>query len=89
MAKFKVEEAEETVEALQQEIKELEEELQEQAAVVRDRWEEALVEFEEVPVTPRRQDIQVDLFGLAWAPHWQITYQDRGGATRTDLVPAY
>lgn len=89
MAKFKVEEAEETVEALQQEIKELEEELQEQVAAVRDRWEEALVEFEEVPVTPRRKDIQVDLFGLAWAPHWQITYQDRGGATRTDLVPAH
>jgi len=89
MAKFKVEEAEEAIEALQQEIKELEEELQEQAAAVRDRWEEALVEFEEVPVTPRRQDIQVDLLGLAWAPHWQITYQDRGGATRTDLVPAY
>jgi len=58
-------------------------------AAVRDRWEEALVEFEEVPVTPRRKDIQVDMFGLAWAPHWQITYQDRGGATRTDLVAAY
>ncbi len=89
MAKLQVEEAQDTIEALQQEIKELEGELREEVAVVRDRWEEALSEFEEFPVTPRRQDVQIDLFGLAWTPQWQITYQDRGGVTRTDLVPAY
>jgi TolA-binding protein len=89
LAKMKIEEAEDSVEALQQEIKELEEELQEEVAAVRDRWEEALVEFEEVPVKPRRRDVQVSLFRLAWAPHWQITYQDRGSVMRTELVPAY
>jgi hypothetical protein len=60
-----------------------------EGAKIRDRWEEALIEFEEVPVTPRRKDIQVDLFGLAWSPHWQSTHQDRSGATRTDRVLAY
>jgi hypothetical protein len=89
LAKIKLDEAEANVEALQQDVKELEEELQEQVAAVRDRWEEALVEFEEVPIKPRRTDVQINLFGLAWAPHWQITYQDRGGVTRTELVPAY
>jgi hypothetical protein len=89
LAKIKLEEAEANVEALQQDVKELEEELQEQVAAVRDRWEEALVEFEEVPIKPRRTDVQINLFGLAWAPHWQITYQDRGGGARTELVPAY
>jgi hypothetical protein len=89
LAKIKLEEAEANVEALQQDVKELEEELQEQVAVVRDRWEEALVEFEEVPIKPRRTDVQITLFGLAWAPHWQITHQDRGGVARTELVPAY
>jgi hypothetical protein len=89
LAKIKLEEAEANVEALQQDVKELEGELQEQVAAVRDRWEEALVEFEEVPIKPRRTDVQINLFGLAWAPHWQITYQDRGGSARTELVPAY
>jgi len=89
LAKIKLDEAEANVEALQQDVKELEEELQEQAAAVRDRWEEALVEFEEVAIKPRRTDVQINLFGLAWAPHWQIMYQDRGGGARTELVPAY
>ena len=89
LAKMKVTEAGDTVEALQQEMKQLEEELQAQASTVRSRWEEALQKAEQVPVAPRRTDIEVDLFGLAWAPHWQVTYQDRGGTTRTTLVPAY
>jgi hypothetical protein len=89
MAKIQLDEAEESVETLQERIKELEEELQEEVSAIRERWEQALNEFEEFPVTPRRQDIQIDLFALAWTPHWQITYQDRGGTTRTDLVPAY
>ena len=89
MAKVKLEEAEDALEALQQEVKELQEELQEQVTAVRERWEEALLELEEVPVTPRRTDVQVDLFALAWTPHWQITYQDRGGSTRTQLMVAY
>ena len=89
LTKMQVEEAEETLEALQHETKELEQELQEQVTAIKERWEETLSEFEEVPVTPRRTDIQVDLFALAWAPHWQITYQDPDGATRTELVPAF
>ncbi|MBU0703871.1 MAG: DUF87 domain-containing protein [Chloroflexi bacterium] len=89
MAKIKLEEAEDTIEALQQEVKELQEELQEQVTAVRERWEKALLELEEVAVTPRRTDVQVDLVALAWTPHWRITYQDRGGSKRTELVPAY
>jgi len=89
LAKIKLEEAEADVEDLQQDIDKLEEELQGEVVEVRDRWEEALVKFEEVAVKPRRTDVQIDLVGLAWAPHWQITYQSRGGATRTELVPAY
>jgi hypothetical protein len=89
LAAMGVEEAEAGVEALQQEIKELEGELQEQVAAIRERWEDALSEFEEVAVTPRRTDIQVDVFALAWAPHWQIGYEGRDGAMRSELVPAY
>ncbi len=63
--------------------------MQEEVAAVRERWEEALSDFEEVPLTPRKKDIQIDLFALAWAPHWQITYGDRGGGSRTEIVPAY
>ncbi len=89
IAAMDVEEAEENVEALQQEIVELENELKEEAAAITARWDEALEEFEKVPVRPSRRDIQVDLFALAWAPHWHIVYQDHTDTTQTELVPAY
>lgn len=88
-AKLKLEEGEETIKEVQQDIEELEEELQEEVAAIRDHQEEALEEFEEVQVRPRRTDVQVDLFALAWAPHWPIAYQDRGGTIGTDVVPAH
>ena len=88
-AKIKLEEAEAKVEDLQEDVKELEVELREQAEAVRDRWEDALVDFEETAIKPRRTDVQISLFGLAWAPHWQIAYREQGGVTRTELVPAY
>jgi DNA repair exonuclease SbcCD ATPase subunit len=88
-AKLRVEEAEDDVKALQEDIEELEEELQEEVAAIQERWEEALETFEEAKVTPRRADIQIDLVALAWVPHWQLTYEARGGIVRTDLVEAY
>jgi TolA-binding protein len=88
-AKLRVEEAEDDVKALQEDIEELEEELQEEVAAIQERWEEALETFEEAKVTPRRADIQIDLVALAWVPHWQLTYEARGGTVRTDLVEAY
>jgi hypothetical protein len=83
------EEAEEQVETLEREILELKEELQEQVDAITARWDEALATFEEFAVTPRRQDVEVDVFALAWTPHWRLTYQDRGGMTRMEVVPAY
>jgi chromosome segregation ATPase len=88
-AKLRLEETEEDIAELEEDVEELEAELQEEVAAIRARWEEALAELEEYEVRPRRQDVQISLFGLAWAPHWQITYQDRGGATRTELVEAF
>jgi len=88
-AKLKVEETEDDVRALQEDIDELEEELQDEVAAIQERWEDALEDFEETKVTPRRTDIQIDLVALAWVPHWRITYEGRGGVERTDLVEAY
>jgi hypothetical protein len=88
-AKLRLEQAEEDVEALQEDIEELEEELQEEVGAIQDRWSEALETFEEVKVTPRRADIQIDLVALTWVPHWRLTYEGRGGILRTDLVAAY
>ncbi len=81
-------EAEESVQVLQQEIKQLETELKEQAAAITARWDSVLTDIEQVPIKPRRSDIQVNVAALAWTPHWQVTYKDAKG-TQTEMVPAY
>jgi len=88
-AKLKLEEAEDDVKELEEDIEALEAELQEEVALVRDRWEEALTELETYDVRPRRKDVQINFFGLAWTPHWQITYRNRSGTTLTELVEAF
>ncbi len=52
------------------------------------RWEAALETFEEMPITPRRTDVEVNLFAPAWVPSWLITYR-AGAITQTTTVPAY
>jgi uncharacterized small protein (DUF1192 family) len=88
LAGMDVKEAEETIEALQEEIEELELELKEETAAITAEWDEALQELEEVPVKPKKSDVLVDMVALAWAPHWSIAHEDRKG-THTEFVPAY
>ncbi|MFW6115571.1 MAG: ATP-binding protein [Chloroflexota bacterium] len=88
-ANLRVKETEADIEKLKKDIAALEEELQEEVSTVRTRWEDALTELEEYEVRPRRQDVRISVFGLAWAPHWHITYRDPRGTTRTELVEAF
>jgi hypothetical protein len=79
----------ETVQALQREVQELEQELQDQVSDITARWDDAVSQFESIPVRPSRSDVRVDMFALAWAPHWQIKYQAKDDSERDEIVPAY
>ncbi len=54
-------------------------------AAIAEKWRQAGEEYGEVQLTPRRADVRVVRFGLAWAPFWQLPAG--GGASR--LVPAF
>lgn len=84
-----VEQQREDMKALQKEIQQLEEELRSQVADIGTRWEKAVDNMESTPVRPSRRDVEVDLFALAWVPHWQVTYRGRDGSMHSELVPAY
>ncbi len=88
-AKADVDAAEEQVAVLQEDIKELLAELKEDTDAITTRWEEAQRDLDTLPIQPRRNDIEVTLFALAWTPHWQITYRERSGIAQTALLPAY
>jgi TolA-binding protein len=79
----------ETVQALQREVQELEQELQDQVSGITARWDDAVSRFESIPVRPSRSDVRVDMFALAWAPHWQIKYKAKDDSERDEIVPAY
>jgi hypothetical protein len=88
MKEMEVEELGESVEMLEEDIAQLEEELELEVQEIQARWEKALEELEEVPIRPRRTDVQVELFALAWTPYWGITYRKGNNPIRTKLIPA-
>jgi hypothetical protein len=48
------------------------------------QWTKVAEEYTETTFAPRRQDVQITQFGLAWLPFWEI---DHGG--QIEHVPAY
>ncbi len=88
-AKGDIAETKAELEDVREDIEDLTREMREKAEEITREWDEALEEIEEVKVTPRRADIDVEIVALAWAPHWELTYEDERGRERTDAVPAY
>jgi hypothetical protein len=54
-------------------------------AEIADRWKKRGEEYAETTLSPRRQDVRVTQFGLAWVPFWQV----EGAGGRVELMPAY
>jgi hypothetical protein len=50
-----------------------------------DRWKQAGDDCSEQQLTPRKVDVEVTHFGLAWAPYWRVP----NPAGWTDELPAY
>lgn len=88
-ASMSMKQTQEEIQVLQQDMQELEKELQDQTSEITQRWEDSVTKFESIPVRPNRSDIRVDLFALAWAPHWQVKYKRQDGSLRDDMVPVY
>jgi hypothetical protein len=86
--KMEVADAEGSLADLEGQIAALEEEGRAELEAARTHWEEALEKLEEVAIKPRRSDVRVELFALAWAPHWGVAFRS-GGESRTRLVPAF
>jgi hypothetical protein len=88
-AKADVDESIEALAALEKEIEALQDEMKDALDEATRRWAEMLDDVREIKVTPRRMDVGVEVFGLAWAPMWALWRGEaRGGAGRR-MIPAY
>ena len=81
-------EAEDNLEALERDRVELEAEFQTEIAGIRETWDVGALDLEEVAVTPRRTDIDVQSFGLIWLPIRRVSYEQEGRPAEVD-IPAY
>lgn len=75
-AKADVEESIQAIADFQSQLEELEDELAEELDELDDQWIEAASEIDELVKTPKKKDIYIDLFGVAWFPHWEV---EQGG----------
>jgi hypothetical protein len=63
----------------------LEEEWQAAAAKVAEKWQQKAEDIREIRLEPRKADIRVTRFGLAWAPFWHVGDRD----SPAHVLPAY
>jgi hypothetical protein len=74
---------------LQAQMEQLKGEMEEDTNQVTQQWTAATEAVQQVKAAPRKTDIDVQLVALAWAPTWEVTYDDARGRSRTESVPAY
>ncbi len=71
-AKEDVRESEETITQLKKEITMLERQRDETASEIKDRWGRVVNESTEVTIKPKKTDVYVNIFGVAWMPYYVI-----------------
>jgi hypothetical protein len=83
-AQSDVEDTKQTISALQSEMQDISNEIQDVVEEIDTRWDQAVQEITQIPLTPARSDIYVSLFAIAWLPHHRV---DVGG--REVEIPAF
>jgi hypothetical protein len=88
-AKADVEESEEVLDELEQDAEQIHLEHEEALRELAQRTADLSRHIEQVHIGPKKSNIDVIVFGLAWVPTWQVTYGDASRAERTVMLPAY
>jgi hypothetical protein len=88
-AKADIEESEAEIAHLKEETEELQRSFEEEATAIGDKWTATLEQVEPFAIRPRRQDVNVQIVALAWAPYWEIGYTTASGRLTHDRVPAW
>jgi hypothetical protein len=75
-AKAEVEESEEAIAQYKKDLSALMRERDDLIAVLNDRWGSVVNEISEVSIKPKKTDIYVNLFGVAWKPYYIVEAGD-------------
>jgi chromosome segregation ATPase len=69
-AEADVKESIQAIEEYEKQIRDIQVDEEEAREEANERWEEIASQVSEIQVTPYKKDIQVELFGVAWFPHY-------------------
>jgi hypothetical protein len=72
-AKADIDESKSAIKELEDEIEDLEKELERELEDLTEEWAARIDDLEQVEVRPRRADVRINLFALAWIPRWEVT----------------
>jgi hypothetical protein len=75
-AKSDVDESVEAIKDYQKDIAELEAEKASAMQEINQKWAEIAAQVSEIPLTPQKKDVMIDLFGVAWMPYHQVKVGD-------------
>jgi hypothetical protein len=71
-ARADVEESKDSIKQFTQDIADLQKRREEVIAEINDRWGRLVNEITEVTIAPKKTDVLVKVFGVAWMPHYVI-----------------
>ncbi|MGQ9888805.1 MAG: hypothetical protein ACUVSX_09985, partial [Aggregatilineales bacterium] len=77
-------ESREVIREIEAEMQRLEQQFGKQLEEINDRWARIAADIQEQTVSPLKRDIQPELFGVGWLPHWYVTVNGQ-----PLLLPAY
>jgi uncharacterized protein YpmB len=70
-------------------VEDVKSQMEEDANALTEQWTGAATDIQVTKIAPKKTDIDVQMVALAWAPIWEVTYEDSRGRSRTDAVAAY
>jgi hypothetical protein len=83
-AKEDVEESRETIEQYEKQLEELQQTRQQLADEIQAAWGDVVNKITEVTINPKKTDIYLNLFGVAWVPFYLVKF-----GTETQELPAF
>ena len=78
-AKADIAESEAEIARLQARLDDLKSQMEDDADELTKQWDAAAADIQTIKIAPRKTDVDVQLVALAWAPTWEITYEDARG----------
>lgn len=81
-AKAEVQESQEAIAQLTKDLNELVREREQLLREISDKWGRVVSEISEVTINPKKTDIYVNVFGVAWKPYYTV----QAGGEKTELA---